>query len=402
MAERESGPQHWPWPAPGETVGDPVPGGEQGTGQPFQQVVAPGGPSEQPPAPGRRGRRRRDRRRGVAVPAVAALTSLALLVGTLLGLVLAPRFGIETLADQAPGAGPADPTGPSDPSSPVPSTLPQPPSTGGPAATGGIDVTAIAAAALPSTVTLQIPTPDGMSRGSGFVLREDGHILTNAHVVAYAAESGAEITVVFSDGEQAVAELVGLTGDYDLAVVRVDRTDLVPLPLGDSDAVAVGNDVVAVGAPLGLQGTVTAGIVSALNRPVQAGEGEQTSFINAIQTDAAINPGNSGGPLLDSAGRVIGINSAIAQPQGVAAGGSIGLGFAIPSNQARRTAEQLIATGVATYPVIGVLLDSTYTGVGVKVAIEPSNGTEPLTPGEPPRPPGSGRATSSSRSTARP
>jgi putative serine protease PepD len=164
-------------------------------------------------------------------------------------------------------------------------------------------------------------------------------------------------------------------------VLKVDRTDLVPLALGDSDEVEVGQSVVAVGAPLGLQGTVTSGIVSALNRPVQAGDAEQTSFINAIQTDAAINPGNSGGPLLDSQGRVIGINSAIAQPPGQNAAGSIGLGFAIPSNQARRTAEQLIADGVATYPVIGVLLDSSYTGVGVKVAEQAGGGVEPITPG---------------------
>jgi len=134
-------------------------------------------------------------------------------------------------------------------------------------------------------------------------------------------------------------------------------------------AVVVGDPVVAVGAPLGLQGTVTEGIVSALKRPVTAGEATgDVSYIQALQTDAAINPGNSGGPLLNTQGQVIGVNSAIAQLPGQAsAGGSIGLGFSIPSNQARRTAEQLIQTGRAVHPVIGVSLDPAYTGEGVKI-----------------------------------
>jgi putative serine protease PepD len=130
--------------------------------------------------------------------------------------------------------------------------------------------------------------------------------------------------------------------------------------------------VIAIGAPLGLEATVTTGIVSAMNRPVVAGESEDNAFINAIQTDAAINPGNSGGPLVNAVGEVIGVNSAIARNPGAGEGpsGSIGLGFAIPSKQVARTAEQLIETGKATYPVIGVLLDRSYTGEGVKVADE--------------------------------
>ena len=143
--------------------------------------------------------------------------------------------------------------------------------------------------------------------------------------------------------------------------------------------VVVGDPVVAIGAPLGLAGTVTTGIVSALNRPVTAGDASSTAFINAIQTDAAINPGNSGGPLVNAAGEVIGINSAIAQPPGSTAtvGGSIGLGFAIPSNQVRRTADQLIETGHATFPIIGVLLDQGYTGEGVQVSSTDQNGQPP-------------------------
>jgi putative serine protease PepD len=241
----------------------------------------------------------------------------------------------------------------------------------------------IAATVLPSVVSLEVQREDGISTGSGFVLRADGYILTNNHVVAGAATRG-DITVAFADGSEHEAELVGATADYDLAVVRVEGRDLTPLVLGDSDEVVVGDAVLAVGAPLGLESTVTAGIVSALHRPVQAGQAAQAAFIDAIQTDAAINPGNSGGPLVDATGEVVGINSAIAQPPGsVSATGSIGLGFAIPANQARHTAEQLIETGRATYPVIGVLLDSTYRGEGVQVASEAQQGQPAVTPGGP-------------------
>ena len=243
-------------------------------------------------------------------------------------------------------------------------------------------VAAIAEAVLPSVVSIEVRTPAGTSTGSGFVLREDGYILTNNHVVSAAAD-GAEINVLFADGSEEVADLVGRTSDYDLAVIKVDRVGLTPLVLGDSDAVVVGQPVVAIGAPLGLEGTVTVGIVSALNRPVAAGNGTETAFINAIQTDAAINPGNSGGPLVDADGEVIGINSAIAQAPGAQGTGSIGVGFAIPSNQAQRTAEELIETGAATYPVIGVLLDARYVGEGVQVATESQSGQPPITPGGP-------------------
>ncbi|KGM09184.1 S1C family serine protease, partial [Cellulomonas carbonis] len=244
-------------------------------------------------------------------------------------------------------------------------------------------VARIAAEVLPSVVSIEVAGAEGSGTGSGFVLREDGHILTNNHVVSAAADSG-RIVVVFADGSQADATVVGRTPEYDLAVIRVDRTGLTPLALADSDEVVVGDPVVAIGAPLGLQGTVTTGIVSALNRPVSAGNAVETAFINAIQTDAAINPGNSGGPLVNAAGEVVGINSAIAQAPGLGqAAGSIGLGFAIPSNQARRTAEELIATGEATYPVIGVLLDQRYTGEGVQVATEEQQGQQPVTPDGP-------------------
>ena len=245
-------------------------------------------------------------------------------------------------------------------------------------------VAGIAAAVLPSVVSIETASAEAQGTGSGFVIREDGYILTNNHVVAAAADSG-EIRVVFSDGDQQSAEVVGRTTSYDLAVLKVERTGLPTLDLGDSSAVVVGDPVVAVGAPLGLESTVTTGIVSALNRPVSAGSEDTAAFINAIQTDAAINPGNSGGPLVNGAGDVIGINSAIARAPGSGPGGSgsIGLGFAIPSNQAARTAEQLIEEGSATYPVIGVLLDRTYSEEGVKVVEEPADDMEPVTPGGP-------------------
>lgn len=243
-------------------------------------------------------------------------------------------------------------------------------------------VAGIAAGVLPSVVSIEVTTADGMGSGSGFVLRADGYVLTNNHVVAGAAEGS--MVVQFADGTELPGTVVGATGEYDLAVVKVDATGLTPLALGDSDAIVVGDPVVAIGAPLGLVGTVTTGIVSALNRPVVAGDADGMAFINAIQTDAAINPGNSGGPLVDAHGQVVGINSAIAQlPGRLTSAGSIGLGFAIPSNQARRTAEQLIETGSATYPVIGVVLDPEYTGEGVRVVEQDPRDGEAVTRGGP-------------------
>ncbi|MEZ0492170.1 trypsin-like peptidase domain-containing protein [Kineococcus sp. TBRC 1896] len=238
-------------------------------------------------------------------------------------------------------------------------------------------VAGIAAAALPSVVALQVQGSQGAGTGSGFVLDAptDGgsFVLTNNHVIAGADPDG--VVVVFQDGRQAPGRVVGADASYDLAVVRVERTGLRALPFGDSSGVVVGDPVVAVGAPLGLQGTVTEGIVSALNRPVTAGASQDdASYIQAIQTDAAINPGNSGGPLLNAAGEVIGINSAIAALPGLggqAPTGSIGLGFSIPSEQARRTAEQLIRTGRAVHPVIKVSLDGTYRGQGVRIVDQP-------------------------------
>ena len=232
----------------------------------------------------------------------------------------------------------------------------------------------IAANATPSVVTIRVEASSGDGTGSGWVLDDKGHIVTNNHVIA-AAANGGEITVVLSNGKQSPAKIVGRDVSYDLAVLKVERTDLAPLPVGDSNAVVVGDPVIAVGAPLGLESTVTTGIVSALNRPVTPGDADDQSFINAIQTDAAINPGNSGGPLLDMQGRVIGINTAIARVAGTAIGGqsgNIGVGFSIPSAQVTTTVDQLIRTGKAEHPIIGVLLDREYDGEGVRIGVDSS------------------------------
>ncbi|MEP7192045.1 MAG: trypsin-like peptidase domain-containing protein [Actinomycetota bacterium] len=263
-----------------------------------------------------------------------------------------------------------------------------PPSPVGSVARPSGSIADVAARILPAVVTIKVEGPAGAGTGSGFVMRKDGYILTNNHVVDAATAKG-KITVLFSDGKRSDATIIGHDESYDLAVIRVDRDNLPVLVLGKSSDVRVGDEVIAVGAPLGLDSTVTSGIVSALNRPVTAGGAgaSSASFINAIQTDAAINPGNSGGPLLDMAGRVIGVNSAIARvasSQGTdGQSGNIGVGFAIPSDQVRKTAEQLIANGKATHPVIGVLIDTAYTGEGVRIAAASQNGSAPITKGGP-------------------
>jgi putative serine protease PepD len=231
-------------------------------------------------------------------------------------------------------------------------------------------IAGIAARVSPSVVSIDVSKGNNGGSGSGFFLDNTGHILTNNHVISLAATDGASIQVNLANGKTYTAKLVGRDVAYDLAVIKIKVTDAPALQLGDSDAVEVGDGVIAIGSPLGLTGTVTSGIISAKNRPVTSGSGtRESSFINAIQTDAAINPGNSGGPLVDLSGAVIGINSAIATT-GYGFGGqsgSIGLGFAIPINQARKTADQLIKNGSSTYPIMGVSLDIRYSGVGAKI-----------------------------------
>ncbi|WP_435862907.1 trypsin-like peptidase domain-containing protein [Streptomyces phaeochromogenes] len=248
-------------------------------------------------------------------------------------------------------------------------------------------VAGIAASALPSVVTLHVSGSESQGTGTGFVLDQRGHILTNNHVVDPADGSG-EITVTFSGGQTAKAKVVGHDSGYDLAVVKVSGVSgLKPLALGNSDNVQVGDPVVAIGAPFDLENTVTAGIISAKERPITAGgeegDGSDISYVDALQTDAPINPGNSGGPLVDSKARVIGINSAIRSADSGSdleggQSGSIGLGFAIPINQGKRVAEELINTGKATHPVIGVTLDMDYSGDGARVGTKGNDGSAPV------------------------
>jgi putative serine protease PepD len=239
-------------------------------------------------------------------------------------------------------------------------------------------IAGIAARVSPSVVSIEVQNGRRGGTGSGFFLDSNGHILTNNHVISLAATNGATIKVMLANGKDYDAKLVGRDIPYDLAVIKIAVTDAPALQLGDSDAVQVGDGVIAIGSPLGLTGTVTSGIISAKNRPVTSGGGtSESSFINAIQTDAAINPGNSGGPLVDLSGAVVGINSAIATTGSGFGGqsGSIGLGFAIPINQARTTADQLIKNGVSTYPIMGVSLDTRFMGTGARIATEPGSVT---------------------------
>ena len=235
-------------------------------------------------------------------------------------------------------------------------------------------VAGIAARVLPSVVSISTVSQNGSGTGSGFVIRSDGYILTNNHVINDVLSNQGTLTVTLNNGKKFEGKILGSDSSYDLAVVKINATGLPALQFGNSDSIQVGDQVIAIGSPLGLSGTVTSGIISAKNRAVTSSGGTgENSFINALQTDAAINPGNSGGPLVDATGAVIGVNSAIASLGSSFGGqsGSIGLGFAIPINQAKKTAEQLISQGKATYPVLGIRLDTSFTGVGALIVSQP-------------------------------
>jgi putative serine protease PepD len=256
---------------------------------------------------------------------------------------------------------------------------------------------AIASKVLPSVVSISVTTSSGGDTGSGIVLQPDGYILTNNHVVTDATNGGGSVSVTFNDGSTISARIVGTDALDDLAVIKVDKTGLTPAALGNSAQVQVGDPVLAVGSPLGLSGTVTQGIISALRRPVETQQEQQQqqqnpfgglfgngggstsqttaqpTVIQALQTDAAINPGNSGGALVAATGQVIGINSAIAslsssQLSG-SQSGSIGVGFAIPINQAKIIAGELIKSGKATHPLLGVSLGDQTSSDGVVKAV---------------------------------
>jgi putative serine protease PepD len=254
-------------------------------------------------------------------------------------------------------------------------------------------VAGVAARALPSTVTIEAESTNGQGgTGTGFVFDKQGHIITNNHVVADAVDGG-KLTATFPNGKKYDAEIVGHAQGYDVAVIKLKNapSDLKPLALGDSDKIAVGDETIAIGAPFGLSNTVTTGIISAKNRPVASSDGSsdsKASYMNALQTDASINPGNSGGPLLDATGAVIGINSAIQSAGsgglgGSGQSGSIGLGFAIPINQAKFVAQQLIKTGKPVYAKIGASVSLEDTTDGAKITDQGAGGAAAIESGGP-------------------
>ena len=284
----------------------------------------------------------RGKRSGVGVAALVLAT--ALLAGGVGGVVGARTGGERDLLDPSASLGSGSSTSAAVDRAPD-------------------SVAGIAAKVMQSTVSIAVSGGGSRGTGSGVVIRSDGYILTNNHVVETGAGQGGEITVTFDGAEQELpAQIVGLDPVTDLAVIQVKTGAQLPAAsLGQSRALVVGDPVIAIGSPLGLSGTVTTGIVSALNRTVKvpAEGGASNPLFNAIQTDAAINPGNSGGALVNGAGEVIGINSAIATLGGGGGlggdpGGSIGVGFAIPIDEARSVAEEIIRTGRATHPSIGV------------------------------------------------
>jgi len=231
---------------------------------------------------------------------------------------------------------------------------------------------AMAAAAIsPSVVTVNVASGSQGGTGSGIVIKSGGYILTNNHVVTLDSQTPAatnQITVTLPDGSTTAATVIGTDPADDLAVIKVATAGLTVASFASSAALVVGQTVVAMGAPLGLSNTVTSGIVSALARPVTTGTGASASIFDAIQTDAAINPGNSGGPLVDLAGHIVGVNSAIAGTGGGGGSGgqsgNIGIGFAIPADEASRIATELITTGKATHAILGISVNSAQNNTG--------------------------------------
>jgi len=242
-----------------------------------------------------------------------------------------------------------------------------------------INAKSISALVTPSVVSISVKTASGGGTGSGSIYKSNStssYIITNNHVVEAAATSGT-IKVEFADGSEIAATIVGRDRMYDIAVLQVKKGNLPAIALGDSSKISVGEEVLAIGSPLGLANTVTQGIISALNRPVTAGTTDSTSYVNAIQTDAAINPGNSGGALVDAQGRIIGVNSAIATLTSGGVSGSIGLGFSIPINEAKRVIDEIIATGKSTRPVMGVVFDDVTAETQAKILqLTPGEGAE--------------------------
>ncbi|PZP17616.1 MAG: serine protease [Brachybacterium faecium] len=324
-----------PWEPVGSPTGPstplaPAPGAMRST-------PAPSEPPRQPAPPARRGP-------GWGGVSGLVLAGMLLSSGATLGSVIAYDQIIEPLTASTQEEPPEPSTGGTD-AEPASSTTPL------------ADWSEVAEQVAPSAVAISVRTSSGAGQGTGVVLSTDGSILTNNHVVAGAEQ----VNVTLADGLTYTAGVVGVDPSTDLAVIRLEAppSTLQPATFGDSELVEVGDPVMAVGTPLGLENTVTTGIVSAVDRPVttegEEDDGSDATYTSALQTDAAINPGNSGGPLVDAQGRVVGINTAIAAIPGTDRSvGSIGLGFAIPSNTARMIAEQLGADGTVRHAFVGV------------------------------------------------
>nr|WP_040353832.1 trypsin-like peptidase domain-containing protein [Corynebacterium caspium] len=264
---------------------------------------------------------------------------------------------------------------------PVVSSLDNPSVSGMPASAAPAgSVQQVAAAVLPKVISIEVATIQGVASGSGSIISSDGLVLTNNHVVAGANNNNARILVTLNDGSTHTADFIASDPATDIAVIKIQNVSQLPvMEFADSSQLHVGQPVVAVGSPLGLSATVTTGIVSALNRPVRAADGGgESSLIDAVQTDAAINPGNSGGPLVDMNGNLVGMNSVIASlSRGGDTAGSIGLGFAIPANFAKRVAHQLATKGRATQPMLGIRVTAPRTERGALVAgIEPGGAAD--------------------------
>jgi len=273
-------------------------------------------------------------------------TAVVALAAALIGGLLASGITLAATDEAVPSSA-QQAVAPAPEPAPLPAPAPAARTTRG---EGLTQVEAVAAAVLPAVVQIELRSGDAQEtrasgNGSGVIYRSDGHILTNNHVV----EQADGLRVKFADGEIARAEVVGTDPLTDLAVVKVDSRGLPAIQVGDIEALRVGALAVAIGSPFGLEGSVTAGVVSALNRPISVGDGIRLPDV--IQTDAPINPGNSGGALVGSDGRLIGINSAILTAGSPA---NAGVGFAIPANIVVRVADELIESGEVVYPLLGV------------------------------------------------
>ncbi len=360
----QSGPQ--PDPQPGQPGPYPAPYGRPAFGSSEQTTPFPSpygypqaGPTAGAPPGGAAGQTAgASRLPGWAWPVITVLALIAgLLGGVLGGVAVSSSLGSDDGASTAP--------------------LSTDNGAAAPLKADNGSISAVAARLLPSTVQIQANggadgSTGGGATGSGFVLDRADHVITNNHVVADATGPG-DLKVVDQNGNEHAARIVGRSPVYDLAVLDVSNpAGLRPAAIGSSRTLRVGDTVVAIGSPLGLSSTVTSGIVSATDRPVTTSDSDQSSYINALQTDAAINPGNSGGPLVNLRGQVVGVNSAIATTGGVGQSGSIGVGFAIPMEQVRITAAQILATGKARYPVIGANVDTGQGTTGAEVVEVPS------------------------------